>query len=256
MKLTRRQEEFIKKMIELGQELDGPVHYTAVAEQLGVSPFTAYDMLRLLEEKGFVTSEYQLASDKSGPGRATRLFYPTQKAQDHQRTFSEKAVGALELEGEELRQFLFEKIAEGLLPEEALGIEMLARIAPENESGQVNYCMEVMTVIVLRLKQSDGFELLSNHLPKILPEDTQNARTNLCLFGGFAFGILAEHDSSDQEWTDILFEHVQQYLKIIMQLSVEECTKLSQYIADIFSTSIEERFPAVAELIAKQSQLG
>lgn len=254
MKLTRRQEEFIKKMIELGHELDGPVHYTAVAEQLGVSPFTAYDMLRLLEEKGFVTSEYQLASDKSGPGRATRLFYPTQRAQDHQKNFSEKTVGALELEGEELRQFLFDKIASGALPEEELGIEMLARIAPDSGNPQVNYCMEVMTIIILRLKQSDGYKLLSTHFPKIWSEDGQMSRTNLCLLGGFAFGILAEHDSSDQEWTEMLFEHVQQYLTITMQLSAEECSKLSEYIATIFSTSIEERFPAVAELIAKESR--
>ncbi len=76
MKLTRRQEEFVQKMVELKQEFDGPVHYSLLAERLGVSPFTAYDMLCLLEEKGYVTSEYQLPTDKSGPGRAERVFYP------------------------------------------------------------------------------------------------------------------------------------------------------------------------------------
>ena len=54
MKITRRQEEFVKKMLELRQEFDGPVHYSLLAERLGVSPLTAYDMLCLLEEKGFV----------------------------------------------------------------------------------------------------------------------------------------------------------------------------------------------------------
>ncbi len=243
MKLTRRQEEFIKKMIEMGQELDGPFHYTLLAEKLGVSPFTAYDMLRLLEEKGFVTSEYQLASDKTGPGRATRLFYPTEKAQERQRLFAETSSVALQLEGEELKQFLFTKLANGEIPDEDIGLEMLARIPPTKGNGQTNYCMEVMTVIILRLKQSDGYELLSSHLSKILPEDGQMTRSNLCLFGGFAFGILAEHDSSDQEWTDILFEHVQQYLTIVIQLSGEECQKLSAYIATTFTTIIEELLP-------------
>ena len=110
MKLTRRQEEFIKKMIEMGQELDGPFHYTLVADQLGVSPFTAYDMLRLLEEKGFVTSEYKLATDKSGPGRATRLFYPTEKARDHRRYFAQNSPEAFSLEGDELKQNFVTKI--------------------------------------------------------------------------------------------------------------------------------------------------
>jgi predicted ArsR family transcriptional regulator len=76
MKLTRRQEEFITKLIDLSEEFDGPIHYSVLAEHLGVSPFTAYDMLCLLEEKGLVTSEYQLAADKNGPGRTERLFYP------------------------------------------------------------------------------------------------------------------------------------------------------------------------------------
>ena len=219
MKLTRRQEEFIKKMIEIGQELDGPFHYTLLAEELGVSPFTAYDMLRLLEEKGFVTSEYQLATDKSGPGRATRLFYPTEKACERQRLFAEKTSGALSLEGEELKQFLQSKIRSGELPQDDIGLEMLARLTPSNNNDQTNYCMEVVTVIILRLKQSDGFALLSNHLAKLLSDDGTMTQANLCLFGGFAFGILAEHDSTDQEWTEMLFEHVQKYLTIIMQLS-------------------------------------
>ena len=54
MKLTRRQEEFIKNLVDLNQEFNGPIHYSVLAERLGVSPFTAYDMLCMLEEKGVV----------------------------------------------------------------------------------------------------------------------------------------------------------------------------------------------------------
>ena len=83
MKLTRRQEEFVQKMIELKRESTGPIHYSLLAERLGVSPFTAYDMLCLLEEKGYMISEYQLPPDKRGPGRAERVFYPTETAHVH-----------------------------------------------------------------------------------------------------------------------------------------------------------------------------
>ena len=80
MKLTRRQEDFIHKMLDLYRELQGPIHYTVMAERLGVSRFTAYDMLRLLEEKGLVISEYQLAESKSGPGRSEVVFIPSPEA--------------------------------------------------------------------------------------------------------------------------------------------------------------------------------
>lgn len=243
MKLTRRQEEFIKKMIELGQELDGPFHYTVVAEKIGVSPFTAYDMLRLLEEKGMVTSEYQLATDKTGPGRATRLFYPTEKAKEHHRSFAASSAEALSLEGDDLKQFLLQKLTSGELTHPDIGQEMLARIPPTNGNEQVSYCMEVMAVLVLRLKQSDGLDLLSTHLSKMLSDDGTMTQTNLCLLGGFAFGILAEHDSADHDWTDMLFEHVQQYVTIIMQLSAEECRIISEYITTTFTIPVEGLFP-------------
>jgi len=51
MEITRRQEDFIVKIIDLYRELQGPFHYTYVAERLGINPFTAYDMLRLLAKK-------------------------------------------------------------------------------------------------------------------------------------------------------------------------------------------------------------
>ena len=83
MNLTRRQQEFIRNLLDLYRETKGPIHYTTLAERVGVSQITAYDMLRLLEKKGFVRSDYQLALDKTGPGGSTVVFWPSQQA--HQR---------------------------------------------------------------------------------------------------------------------------------------------------------------------------
>jgi len=69
MKLTGRQKVFLSKFLDLYGEAEGPLHYTTVAERLGVSKITAYDMLRILEEKGLVASEYVLPVKGHGPGR-------------------------------------------------------------------------------------------------------------------------------------------------------------------------------------------
>jgi len=53
MKLTGRQEEFLAKFLDLYAQVQEPLHYTQVAEVLGVGKITAYDMLRLLEKMGF-----------------------------------------------------------------------------------------------------------------------------------------------------------------------------------------------------------
>ena len=80
MDLTRRQEEFVRSLLDLYGELQEPFHYSELADRLGVSRFTAYDMLRVLEEKGIVTSHYQLDEGRSGPGRSTVVYRPTHRA--------------------------------------------------------------------------------------------------------------------------------------------------------------------------------
>ena len=80
MELTRRQTTFVERLVDLYHEAQGPIHYSTLARRLGVSRFTAYDMLRLLEEKGLVTSAYQLTAGKSGPGRSQVRYEPTERA--------------------------------------------------------------------------------------------------------------------------------------------------------------------------------
>ena len=55
MELTFRQKTFLSKLLDLYHEMREPVHYSLVAERLGLSSSTAYDMLRLLEQKGMVS---------------------------------------------------------------------------------------------------------------------------------------------------------------------------------------------------------
>ena len=80
LKLTPRQQAFLDKLFELYREFKQPVHYSIVADKLGVNKFSAYDMLKVLEEKGVAASDYVLSDDQAGPGRSQVVFYPTHKA--------------------------------------------------------------------------------------------------------------------------------------------------------------------------------
>ncbi len=77
--LTRRQHEFLSQFLDMYQEFDKPIHYVALAERLDIGKVTAYEMLRLLEKRGLVKSEFHLPPGDRGPGRSTVLFRPTQK---------------------------------------------------------------------------------------------------------------------------------------------------------------------------------
>lgn len=235
MKLTRRQEEFVQKMIELKQEIDGPVHYSLLAERLGVSPFTAYDMLCLLEEKGYVTSEYQLPPDKCGPGRAERVFYPGEMAHVHEQRLVNEA-GGVRLEGEALKEYVLEELRQGGMSDDDkdLAEQLMARLLPAGQ-GDVRYCVEMMTIAALRLQHSAGRQALLEHLPYILPGEGGARQANLCLLGGFVFGILAQQSAPGQEWLGKLREHLQGYLDAVMEMGREDCNKLAAQLAGVFA---------------------
>ncbi|GAI51103.1 unnamed protein product, partial [marine sediment metagenome] len=80
MELTYRQKAFMSKILDLYREMNEPVHYSVAANRLGVSNSTAYDMLRLLEQKGLVSSRYETPKETSGPGRSSIVFLPTAHA--------------------------------------------------------------------------------------------------------------------------------------------------------------------------------
>lgn len=232
MKLTRRQEEFITNLHELNRELDGPIHYSILAERLGVSPFTAYDMLCLLEEKGLASSEYQLASGKSGPGRAERVFYPTDKALA-KKAHMLKEAGEHTFNEEGLRKLVLERIRLGEFPDTDLSEEMLARIPPEISDGELRYCMEIITVISLRLRGNRGIQLFTQHAPMFTSENTPVSCSSLCTLAGFAFGILAQEYISDPQWVDQLLEHVRQYTKIVAEMSPDDLLQLRNYVVEL-----------------------
>lgn len=237
MELTRRQEEFVQKLMELSKEWDGPIHYSLLAERLGVSPFTAYDMLCLLEEKGMVTSEYQRAEGASGPGRAARLFYPAMSITERREHIKDE-LQLSDVDEDELSQFVLEKFRQDDLPNRDLARELMARIPPEGP-GNIRYCVEVMTVVAIRLRERIGQHTLLTYLPQLLAGDDPSSQANLTLLGGLAFGLLVQEETTDHEWSQMLLEHAQHYQSLVNQMTAEECESLAEALTNVFAPLME-----------------
>jgi DNA-binding PadR family transcriptional regulator len=229
MELTQRQEFFFSKFIELFQESDAPIHYSKVAEGLGVGDITAYDMLRLLEEKGFVSSRYELADGKSGPGRSRIVFLPTPRAKRRMKmaTFVESTKGEM---WERIRSRGFEK---SRLGRHVLVQEYLAQI-PEHEAPPLGECVEIMTILGLHLQRRVGRKLLFEFLPKILASADDATRANLNLLGGFALGILVDETAEGREWSHEILQHVQRYQSHVSDMDPQLRRALAAHILKVF----------------------
>jgi len=82
LRITRRQMEFLRHVKQLGEGTNSPVHYTTVAAQLGVSKWSAYEMLKALERQGLLASQYEVKQGGKFPGRAMVLFSLTNLADE------------------------------------------------------------------------------------------------------------------------------------------------------------------------------
>ncbi|AET58770.1 MarR family transcriptional regulator [Paenibacillus terrae] len=80
MPLTKRRLQFLHTLVELYQKTNLPIHYEALAKSLGVSKWTAYDMLKEIEKLGFITRSYEVNAKVTG--RSQVVFVPTDKASD------------------------------------------------------------------------------------------------------------------------------------------------------------------------------
>lgn len=231
MKLTRRQEEFVRSLLELYGELKEPFHYSELAERLGVSRFTAYDMLRVLEEKGIVASQYQLDEERGGPGRSTVMYEPTPQARRILAdVFEQEQAG----DWEAVAERLLEQVLEGQLGDADLAQEMLARTPPE-ETPALRYCIEVMTVVALRLQRQAAREALSRQVQALLSEQNEPCRAGLSLLGGVALSVLGEEAANDEAWRQELQEHLWQYEALVLDMEPGECRRLAGYLRELFA---------------------
>ena len=230
--LTPRQRTFLDKLLELYREENGPVHYTAVAAQLGVNRFSAYDMLRVLEEKGFVSASYALAAGHSGPGRSMVVFAPTPLATTVASPVAAAARGEHRL-GEDwqgLRTRVLARLrdARGKNPRDAVA-DLLARL-PEARPP-LAFCTEMIGILLLNLRRAkDRAGSLS---PSNVLRALKSSGVGLETLPGLSVGAtLADQDGSSPSLSERLLGHVHRYQTSLARLSAEARTALTEFLEE------------------------
>lgn len=147
MLLTQRQRDFLSKLLDLYHDARQPIHYSQVAEALGVNRYSAYDMLKLLEQKGYVSSQYILGPERNGPGRSTIAFAPTPRARAAVRLLSGRPTPSAEWEA--VRERILSQLRDRGADNDALLRDLLASI-PKIKSP-LEYCAETAGALVLNL---------------------------------------------------------------------------------------------------------
>ena len=147
-KITRRQKQFLGKVLDIYQESKEPIHYVGLAKRLDIGKITAYEMLRLLETRGLVEAEFHLPRGNRGPGRSEVFFRPTKEGTQLFERLSEST--ADNEEWEIVKQRILKELHDGKAGGyETLLNDLLIRI-PKQHSPLV-FMTEMVTTIILAL---------------------------------------------------------------------------------------------------------
>ncbi len=230
MRLTARQRAFLEKMLDVyyGHQRQ-PVHYSTLAHALGVAKSTAYEMLKLLEQKGYVSSEYHLADDHTGPGRSMILFQPTMKTL---RTFRHLlGEDARDIDWEVIKHKVLERLAaEGLPNDEDLLYELVAAIPESRDS--ISYCCRVIAASLLSLRSQFVSRVQASTLFRSLAGGEASSLAALDLLPGFALGFhCALH--RDPSWMSRLAECAERYQAYLHQMDEEALRGLVRFSRDL-----------------------
>lgn len=226
MKLSSRQRGFLSNLLDLYYEAEAPVHYVSVARALDVSPVTAYEMLRLLEDKGLVRSE--AVRPQGHRGRSVVVFSPT-----------EKATALLsELMGNTLSEWKWEQAKANVLRvlEQGKGTdyqnlldELLLRI-PERKSPSL-FAADMVTAILLVLYELRDTAAAKKILPYLRWFGPPGWAVLYSLAGfGLALSLV---ERANRRATSLLLSYSQQFREHLDNLTGEEKVRLSDFVYEV-----------------------
>ncbi len=232
MKLTRRQRSYLSQFLDLYRESQEPLHYTDVAQRVGVSNITAYDMLRLLEERGLVQSEYILRGKGQGAGRSRIVFHPTPKADALFADLTGGTMGQDEWEAVKMR-ILDTLRASTDADYDRLLEEILARL-PQRESPML-YAAELITAVILSLRQLRK-DVSATSLFERLRSLSLPGEAGLKALTGLTLGLSAV-ECVNQRMVSLLLSYAGRYQEILSRLGAENLRRLSNFTGEVIEAA-------------------
>jgi DNA-binding MarR family transcriptional regulator len=224
MLLTKRRKQFLGQLAQLYSRDSEPVHYGALAAALGVSKWTAYDMLKELEKMGCAVRSY--AANGAETGRTRVRFVPTPLALELLR--AEREEEAVEAEDWEATRARLLASLRGISSRRALS-ERLRKLKEEVRHVRrgMEVCAYSIGVMLMYLRKKGGkAEDYVRHLVARAP----TGEIGMTTFAGAVLGTVAPE--SAREIGAELAELAGRYLRSVTDLSEREKVLLSDFLLE------------------------
>lgn len=225
MTLTQRRKEFLIKIKQLYEKNNAPVHYITVAKKLGVSKWSAYEMLKELEKKGFLATKYIVNPGEKNPGRSMVFFIPTKITEE---VLSKKDEISNQLEEwHQTKEYLLQIFKNLKNPSPQKVIDELLEKMPAIEMPIILSAYIITLLIVcLKIFSSKSIQFIKKHLLF-----TSKPEIALSMFVGTVLGNIlktaANFNSIDQ-----LTVYIKQFQNSIDEINFQEKTLLMDFLKE------------------------
>jgi len=231
IRLTERRKQFLQGVLDMYQRTQLPVHYETLAKRLGVSKWTAYDVLRALEEQGLLTRDYTV--NRGEPGRSQIVFVPTPAAEA---LFTQAR--SADLEDADLAGLKDEALAllaewRTLKPAQATR-RIMAAIAETD--AQVKFCAYIMAVFLVHLGTLNDSAVA---VVRRLVRETPGVEMPLTVFVGIVLGMAIE--AMGQGVGEELIGLLGRFLKSVIDLSEREKSMLVSFLNEALADEAPDR---------------
>jgi len=227
LKLTRRQREFLAVLIGLWKKHGAAVHYTRLAEQVGVGRFSAYDMLRVLESKGLVEAHYAVERDNHAAGRSSVFYAPTEAGLSEMHI----PLGApLLKEWHTFRDRLLGRLRTGQIAGYRALMDDLMEQIPQRHSSLL-YCGEVITALLINLNGARERITEVNPVEVLKSLTSESDEASLDVLAGLSLGA-GLNSEADLGQVSRLFDYTRRYQKLFRELGTDGKRILSTFLQD------------------------
>lgn len=226
--LTRRQQEFLSKFLDLYNKERVLLHYTDLAEYVGVNKISAYEMLRLLEKRGLVEAEYLLPANQRGPGRASVMFRPTNLATQ---VLTRLAGGSADQkEWETVKEHILQQLEAGRSEKYKSFVEELL-IRASDQASPLIYAAEMITTIILGLESlTDSTE--AHRLRDELMRKSKIGELRLSIFTGLGMGLTVA-ERVNRRLAGFLLVQSSRFQSVLSQLSDDSRLQLADFTQEV-----------------------
>lgn len=227
--LTYRQKAFLAKMHDIYREIQKPIHYNVIAKKLGLCGSTVYDMLRVLEKKGMVNSQYRLPKKDAGPGRSSIFFVPANMALEQ--CFQAETVAGGRDDWDRVKVGIMNNVRKGAKSGYEIVYKSLLEKAGSVQSP-LESCARLVTGMLINLKQAN-YEFSENS-PVLAMLKSPASRLTMSSIAGLLTGLAIKGRKACRT-PGKYREHLNKFTQYLQDMSEDNVRLLHQFTIDVWN---------------------